>query len=161
MADLSKICERVFKVKCKVDIYGGEFIGFNYSYISDFLNLYYMIYEWNKDNNYILKTEEHIFSLILKKLNYNDDISRKYIKRIWTTITFNNVAQDDFKLPIWHLPAEKQVGLMILFKKLYGIELEEIDNLKFENILDKSIRLKKSKSLMKILDKIRMKKKFA
>ncbi|HEY4491244.1 MAG TPA: hypothetical protein VI958_04550, partial [Acidobacteriota bacterium] len=39
----------------------------------------------------------------------------KYIKRIWSLPDLNNVEPQDLQRTIWHLPGEKNTGLMLLF----------------------------------------------
>lgn len=61
--------------------------------------------------------EAHFLSYIYYKIGQFELLDR-YIKRIWTSPKFNNVADADVLLPIWHLPSEKKGGLALLFRQL-------------------------------------------
>ncbi|MEZ4965836.1 MAG: hypothetical protein R2791_11375 [Saprospiraceae bacterium] len=64
-----------------------------------------------------LNEEAHFLSYCYHKIG-NFGSLEPYIKRIWTAPQYSNVAQDDARLPIWHLPSEKTGGIALIFEKL-------------------------------------------
>ena len=61
-------------------------------------------------------TEEYMLSYVYKKIGYVPGTANSYIKRIWTErAAYNNASNEDFKLRIWHIPAEKVHGIKRLF----------------------------------------------
>ncbi|PLK27385.1 hypothetical protein [Novosphingobium sp. TH158] len=67
-----------------------------------------------------VRTEEHIYSIIAAMHAGKWAKANGLIKRMWTSIYFNNVRPGDEALPVWHLPAEKRYGLRDLFFELKG-----------------------------------------
>lgn len=61
-----------------------------------------------------LVTEEHLFNFALRDSDVRD--LSPYIRRIWTAPTFRNVRADDYRLPLWHLPSEKDRGIIALYE---------------------------------------------
>lgn len=59
-------------------------------------------------------TEEHILSYALSQV----DVSPRpdLVRRIWTSYGYQNIVGDEYRVPLWHLPSEKQRGLKRLFK---------------------------------------------
>jgi hypothetical protein len=108
--------------------YGGEIIGGRSSVMkviaNELENVFNQIIEQSKTHQYLFANGQNIFdgmehftSLVYnKKLTEIGDAS-KFIKRLYTGETLNNVEPEDINLPIWHLPAEKQRGMLLLFKE--------------------------------------------
>ena len=88
--------------------YGGEFFAIKGKKLIEFMNCYY-----KHNSNKELKTEEHYLSYIFSNLiNKNEfKICNDYLKRCWTTYKHNNIANDDYKKAIIHVPSEKEYGL--------------------------------------------------
>jgi hypothetical protein len=126
--------------------YGGEIMGGRSSVLRIIANelekVFNQIIEQSKTHQYtfpngqnIFDGMEHFTSLAYnKKLAEIDDAS-KFIKRLYTGETLNNVEPEDINLPIWHLPAEKQRGLLLLFKeairlnsKFWSVEPKNFSN---------------------------------
>lgn len=61
--------------------------------------------------------EAHFLSYCYHKLGGYADVGG-FVRRIWTSAKFTNVRDEDFDLPIWHLPAEKTGGIALIFKFL-------------------------------------------
>lgn len=80
------------------------------------------------------KEEAHFLSLLYAMNGYKHDTAHRYIKRMWTNLSFNNCSSSDRQLTIWHLPGEKKSG----FRKLYdliagtGGDLEKVRSLKLD-----------------------------
>lgn len=64
-----------------------------------------------------LNEEAHFLSYCYYKIGGWGSLDT-FIKRIWTSPKFTNVQEQDFNLPIWHLPAEKTGGIALVFKTL-------------------------------------------
>lgn len=98
---------------------GGEFIGINSFIIPQMLEIYQEL--WDKNYmNYIkneikLNEEAHFLSLIYYRLGLSNSLANEYIRRIWTSIKYDNFTDEDKTLTIWHLPAEKKYGFKDLF----------------------------------------------
>ena len=99
--------------------YGGEFIGVT-AEIADKLtdeftflwNENYRRYEQKKTK---LNEEAHFLSFLYYRLGVHNDRANQYIRRMWTAMKCDTIQQGDFKLPIWHLPAEKKFGFDKMF----------------------------------------------
>ena len=59
-----------------------------------------------------------MFSLLAERLGLRNDTGNRYVKRMWTTSQYCNVAPGDEALSVWHLPAEKKSGLHRLYRLL-------------------------------------------
>ena len=59
-----------------------------------------------------------MFSLLAERLGLRNDTGNRYVKRMWTTSQYCNVAPGDEALSVWHLPAEKKAGLHRLYRLL-------------------------------------------
>lgn len=75
-----------------------------------------------------LNEEAHFLSYCYHKMG-NWASLEKYIKRIWTSPKYSNVQQEDFELPIWHLPAEKTGGIALMFNMVARNSFRTADNL--------------------------------
>lgn len=62
-----------------------------------------------------IRTEEHAFSIVLGGCGARVTLANPWLKRIWTSPRYSNLAPGDEALPLWHLPAEKRYGLRDLF----------------------------------------------
>lgn len=77
---------------------------------------------WNKNsieqesNRPFCHEEAQFLSLLYHKMGFYEGTANQYIKRIWTSPRFHNFDQDDRNLVIWHLPAEKRLGLQDIFQ---------------------------------------------
>ena len=62
---------------------------------------------------------EEIYTLDTTEIDGTDNLhnAKEVIKRIWTAHIYRNVEKDDDKYIIWHLPAEKNRGLIKIYKK--------------------------------------------
>ena len=70
--------------------------------------------------------EAHLLSYVYHKLGYPSHTANRYIKRLWTNSRyFRNVLKTDMDLTVWHLPDQKQDGMLKYFARLSS-----------ENILD-------------------------
>lgn len=103
-----------------VPYYGGEFLGVRGDCIVDAARLLEEAFEWMKNQamsgNSFPREEAHLMSIALPMLQLSGG-GEEYIRRLWTQPwRFRNVREDDRKLPIWHLPAEKRTGLRRLAK---------------------------------------------
>ncbi|MDY2883006.1 MAG: hypothetical protein SOT71_10175 [Romboutsia timonensis] len=121
MLELSNILKDESDVEAVPEVYGGEIYGFSGSIINRFskeLELAWnmSIRRFNENKTYF-KTEEHIFTYVFYKLSYIKGNANEFIKRIWTAPIYRNVEKDDDKYIIWHLPAEKNRGLIKIYKK--------------------------------------------
>ena len=78
------------------------------------------------------KEEAHFLSLLYAINGYKHDTAHKYIKRMWTNLSFNNCNSSDKELTIWHLPGEKKSGFQQLYALLArtGGDLEKVRSLK-------------------------------
>ena len=121
IAQMRQLFEEYLSEKGDSLVYcGGEFIGINSQIIPQVLELYHDL--WNKNylkytaNQPKLNEEAHFLSLIYYKLGLSNSIANEYIRRIWTSIHYDNVLTSDDSLIIWHLPAEKKYGFQKFFK---------------------------------------------
>jgi hypothetical protein len=62
------------------------------------------------------REEAQTLSILYAKYGYTPFSANSFIRRIWTGQNFNNVRYpEDMSLAIWHLPAEKKLGIERLF----------------------------------------------
>lgn len=131
-SELKKIILEETNIDINPVIFGGEFYGIkgdNIITISKELDKAWEISlkRFYEKKEYF-KTEEHIFTYVFYKLSYAYGNANTYLKRIWTSPSYNNVNKSDIDYIIWHLPAEKKRGLM----QIYNLYLK--DNNKLKNI---------------------------
>ena len=69
-----------------------------------------------RDRRPKLNEEAHFLSYCYHKIGGFGSLEG-FIKRIWTSPHYSNVAPEDAQLPIWHLPSEKTGGIALLFKR--------------------------------------------
>jgi hypothetical protein len=65
--------------------------------------------------------EAHFLSIIYKHRGYEPYSANSFIKRMWTGYNYTNITEKDVHLPIWHLPAEKEMG----FKKIFSLIVQD------------------------------------
>lgn len=63
-------------------------------------------------------TQEHVVSLAADRIDVPIQRANKYLIRCWTTFRYRNVPENYQERCIWHLPAEKDVGLADLVRAL-------------------------------------------
>lgn len=108
--------------------YGGEIIagyGSTLALLAErFVAIYNKIADIDEPSLLKFSNGKSIFDgdEFLTNFVYNDGTikiksANEIIKRIWTSKQINNASSQDLKLQIWHLPAEKETGLDLLFKK--------------------------------------------
>lgn len=111
--------------------YGGEVIGGHprhFKQIAEELStLFPQImndYDAGKTHSFangksIFDNDEFISSYIYNKLPIEVfDIWNVFLRRMWTSPIHTDITTTDFDLPIWHLPAEKETGLSLLFREI-------------------------------------------
>jgi len=64
------------------------------------------------------KEEAHLLSILYAMNGYCIGTANPFIKRMWTTFKYSNVAASDIDFTIWHLPSEKKSGFRDLFSTL-------------------------------------------
>lgn len=104
----------------ELSYYGGEFIAVNSRIIPKILDIYKELWDYNFKKYLVkdikLNEEAHFLSLIYYKLGIRKSEGNQYIRRIWTSIKYDNVIDEDQNLAIWHLPAEKKYAFVSAFK---------------------------------------------
>ena len=65
-----------------------------------------------------IRTEEHLWSIVLAQLGDRVMLGNDILKRIWTSPRYRTAKPGDENLPLWHLPAEKRFGFVDLFRDL-------------------------------------------
>lgn len=70
---------------------------------------------------------EFFSSYVYNKIPIRWKDSGDILKRIWTTADVNNVSEDDVNLVIWHLIAEKSVGIPLLSQKILDQDPEHTE----------------------------------
>jgi hypothetical protein len=131
---------------------GGEMIAIASSHMKELLKIAEAIWEKNyalyESGTTKLNEEAHILSLCYYCMNSQNEIGRKYIRRIWTALNFDNVVESDVNLPIWHLPAEKKFGFRELFRKMKANQT--IDSEQLLTYANKTMKIQSSRIVRKI-----------
>lgn len=120
-ASLTEISNNFYQTSEVIKYYGGEFYCIHSSAMVDLSLDIAELVAWiskNTETYGISFTEEHILSVVLSKGRWEVGNSNGIIKRIWTANTFNNYEPVDENLSIYHLPAEKDKLLKIIFESL-------------------------------------------
>jgi hypothetical protein len=73
-------------------------------------------FEWHRQKRRKFNEEAHMLSYLYHKLHVSTGTANRYIKRMWTGLSYRNVRAEDTALAIWHLPAEKRYGFKRLFR---------------------------------------------
>ncbi len=112
-----------YKIDVTPKYFGGEFFLSNQKNIkkifSDFDELWPKLLLKNEQNIKKFNEEAHVLSFIFYKNAFVEGVANKFIRRIWTNpVFYRDVLPTDINLMIWHLPAEKTLGLSLLYKKL-------------------------------------------
>lgn len=63
-------------------------------------------------------TEEQMLTYIYNKLGYARGSGNAYFNRVWTSPIYYTATEADFKMDVWHLPAEKGYGIKRLFAQV-------------------------------------------
>ena len=122
--DMRKLYQQFFGVDNPSDLLymGGEFIAMSSDAVRELLPVFYEVWEKNyklyEKKQKKLNEEAHTLSICYYRMGRQNEAGRKYIRRIWTDMNLDQVQLTDYKLPIWHLPAEKKFGFATLFHKL-------------------------------------------
>jgi hypothetical protein len=96
----------------------------------DFLELWPQLIQRHKNGQPKFNEEAHILSYLYYKNDFVGGGANPYIRRIWTNPVFlRNVKENDILLSIWHLPAEKTIGI----KQLYNTFSKNSFNTKFKD----------------------------
>ncbi|MFN2098877.1 hypothetical protein [Altererythrobacter sp. MF3-039] len=64
------------------------------------------------------REEAHLLSVIYALEGIAIGTAERFIRRMWTTFRYNNLAPSDRWLTLWHLPAEKRTGFTNLFERI-------------------------------------------
>lgn len=131
--ELQKILIEEDNINIIPDFFGGEFYGFKDDIIKivsiELENLWEKSLKRYYHGKTYFHTEEHIISYLIYKLDLYKGEANKYIKRMWTRPNYRNIKYGDEKYIIWHLPAEKDKGLIKIYNKLNT----KIDQIKIDN----------------------------
>ncbi|HAT4169016.1 hypothetical protein GNF78_07525 [Clostridium perfringens] len=138
--DMKEIYNSIYKEKASnINYYGGEFIGVTVQtatlILEEYRNLWDKNYDLYKNGKKKLNEEAHFLSLIYTKLGLNNNKANKFIKRMWTSSKFSNLNENDKKLYIWHLPAEKKTGFIYFYKYIH------LDRINKESLFEISSKL--------------------
>ena len=102
-----------------IEYSGGEFFAATTSMLSASIGCFRSVRDKCIDrwrNKKLTVTEEaHVLSLVYAEMGLVSGTANHIIKRIWTAFKYNNVAESDLVLPLWHLPSEKRTGLACLY----------------------------------------------
>jgi hypothetical protein len=67
----------------------------------------------------VFDNDEYISSFVYNKLPIRIfDTWNVFLRRMWTSSVFTDITARDYELPIWHLPAEKETGLSLLYSEI-------------------------------------------
>ena len=105
----------------KMKYYGGEFFFIPQNRLNEINKNIESI--WNRNISYMrssvnyLQTEEHFLTLALRDLRSVKCTG--LISRLWTTRSYRKIPKNYAKLPLIHLPAEKDKGISTLFSMIY------------------------------------------
>ena len=98
---------------------GGEFIAGSRQTLQIFSNKLLILYQQIRTNGFKISEssgDEALISMVMAKENYN--CARAFVGRYWGRRAYYNVSSDWVWTPIWHLPAEKNYGLIKMFEYL-------------------------------------------
>lgn len=116
----NKIAKQYFNIKTNINHWGGEILVGTSKRISNIINECTKVYE--KIIPYINDIDESfgqeaLLSIAIENSNIKVERANKYCMRYWTRryylvdTNFNNI-------PVWHLPAEKDCGLLDIYTKI-------------------------------------------
>ena len=111
--------QKLSHVNYPVTQFGGEFIAGSRGALKIFIENVDALYDEIKHNNFDISEnsgDEALISMAMAKESYNN--AGSFIQRYWTRRAFYNASSNWEWTPIWHLPAEKNYGLLIMYKYL-------------------------------------------
>lgn len=124
-----------FKQPLVAPYYGGEFFGISGRYLGSFLALSrdaFAINNRRAESGMAYLTEEaHVLSFVFLQLGVTAANADRYVRRIWTTWKSNNTRLSDLDLPVWHVPAEKILGIHKLSRQIAGAYRKSKSDLNF------------------------------
>ena len=106
--------------------FGGELVGFTGNKLRELSkviattagDIQVLLAQKSSQRFNALSEEAYFLSYCYKVLGYENPNAQKYIKRIWTMFSKpKNVSDEDLKLQLWHLPAEKNYGIRRIYSK--------------------------------------------
>lgn len=102
---------------------GGEFVCLAGSEVSTVAEMARSTFETclarHKQGKKKFNEEAHLLSYVYQSLGYENFSANQLIKRIWTDRSvFSNVDGSERDLVMWHLPAEKKLGFVAVFREL-------------------------------------------
>lgn len=105
----------------RLEYSGGEFIGGNGSSIRDLVVMSQSVWSALMDqhdvDHSIQFEEAHLLSLAYAVLGVDPGGMNSFVRRLWTQpFKYQNVAADDAKLTLWHVPAEKKYGIRRMYR---------------------------------------------
>lgn len=92
---------------------GGEFLAVTRAFCEknasniDKLWSFAIANAWKTDS---IKTEEHFWNIIARLNDAPERSANDIVRRMWTNFEDVNIRDEDLKLTLWHLPAEKRYG---------------------------------------------------
>ena len=101
--------------------YGGEFIAGNKSTLKAFISKSENVFNELKEKKFVTTCgDEFIINIVADKLECGIKNSAGYIARYWTNPEFYRVSTNHIFDPIsiLHLPAEKECGILMMYKHL-------------------------------------------
>jgi len=108
-----------YKIEQPPRYFGAEFIGStgaNVKKLSEEIDeIWNISLERFAQGKSKFNTEEQMLSYIYNKQGYAPGTANPYLERIWTAAQFYTASKSNFKLDVWHLPAEKAKGITRLF----------------------------------------------
>jgi hypothetical protein len=117
--DLATIANKVFGLRTDFVHYsGGEIFASSAAECRAIEPLILALWdETIKDSEGLFVHEEaHALSILYRVRGYTDSTANAYIKRIWTLLRKRTALREDLDLIVWHLPSEKKMGFVKLFR---------------------------------------------
>ncbi len=99
-----------------IDYHGGEIFAATHAELLKLAKLAEELWLWQLNNGVGFLEEAHFLSILYSSCQYKKYTATPYLKRMWTTFKYNNIAKNDLDLDVWHLPSEKKSGFARLFK---------------------------------------------
>ena len=131
---------------------GGEIVAIKSELILQALEVFENIWEKNfiryQNKEFKLNEEAHFLTLIYYRLGVLNNIAAKYIKRLWTSKTFDNIKKGDRDLTILHFPSEKLYGFTKLFR--YFAKYDNISNAQMQKKIDRIMLLDQPRFVRKM-----------
>lgn len=111
--------EKLLQVRYPVTQLGGEFIAGSRIALNGFVGNVEDLYKKIQDGGFNISEDsgdEALISMVMAKEPYNNACT--FVQRYWTRHAYYNAGSDWKWTPIWHLPAEKNYGLLMMFEYL-------------------------------------------